>query len=83
MHRLLKQIKKGSYANVAEVKDNRLCMIQLRYNPVRHKFFLSEDKRGLMRRSITGRQAERLIFQTLFISNPKAYDVKEGDGSTT
>lgn len=70
MHKLLKQLKKGKYANIIEFdKFGNAIKLQLRHNKLRRKFYLSKDKRGLFRNSITGRQALRLLLRTIWFKN--------------
>ncbi len=68
MIKLLKDIKKGAFAKVIQFdKDGNLEMTQLHYNALRKKFYLSNDKRGITRKSITGREAEDLVLKTLHL----------------
>lgn len=82
MLKLLKNIKKGAYAQVIQFdKDKNLCMTQLHYNSIRKKFYLSRDKRGLIRRSISKAEAEELILKTLYLKKDYAKQnqrIKEG-----
>lgn len=65
---ILKQIKRGAYAIVIDFdKDKNLQSTQLHYNPIKRKFFLSVDARGVQRRSITTKQAAKRVLDTIFI----------------
>lgn len=69
MRYYLKKIKAGGYADVIQFnKDGNIYTRQLRWNEVRHKFYLCDDKRGIRRRTIGKKEAVELLTQTLYLS---------------
>ena len=69
--KILKKLKSGYFVTVNKLDaDNRVRTEQMRYNPVRHKLYLCEDKRGLHRKHITKKQAIEILHNTfIFESN--------------
>jgi hypothetical protein len=68
MHKVLKTVRNGRYANVLTFdKLGNPIKRQLHHNRLRRKFYLSDDIRGLFRTSITSREALRLVLRTLWL----------------
>lgn len=64
---ILNELKrKNVYQEVlAPDKDGNARFIYLRYNPLRHKYYLEDEIHSVQRRSIGKRQAEIIVAKTL------------------